>query len=76
MEEEKKERQKELEEEKKERQKEIEKMKDVIKRFNDGEDTNHTLSPRKRQKCSLVGHADILEPPVKKSNVYCDNDDK
>ena len=62
--------------EKKETQKEIDKMKVVIKRFSNKEDTNHTLSPRKRQKCSLVGDADILEPPVKKSNVYCDNEDK
>ena len=73
---EKEEMKKEIEKEKKERKKEIEKIMDMIKRISDEEDSSHTLSPRKRQTCSLIEDADILEPPVKKSKAHSDNEDK
>ena len=48
----------------------------MIKRIGDEDDINHTVSPRKRQICSVDGDVDILEQPVKKSKVYSDNEDK
>ena len=48
----------------------------MIKRITNEDGTNHTISPRKRQTCSLDCNDNVLEPPVKKSKMCSGTEEK